>query len=166
MSPALNRHLKPDSDAVVAIAKKEGRWPPPHRCEACNTTKGRIVWHHHDYAHPVDVIALCRSCHSKVHAGSISEPRTGRTYPRLPPSRRKPAIRRARTPRPTSQIKAWRDGCGLKQKWVAEQLGVNVRTLQSWESGRTEPSTKHLTELMDIYRVPESEWPAAMRASA
>jgi hypothetical protein len=84
---ALNHHLKPDSDAVVAIAKKEGRWPPPHRCEACNTTKGRIVWHHHDYAHPVDVIPLCGSCHTRVHRGLLVEPLTGRMYPRYSPAR-------------------------------------------------------------------------------
>jgi len=85
--PALNAHLKPASTYTVQRAKL----PRAPNCEACGVAgmvaspdlpRGRwnVVWHHHDYAKPLDVIPLCCSCHYMVHAGRIDEPRTGRRY--------------------------------------------------------------------------------------
>lgn len=47
-------------------------------CEACAAPAHE--WHHHDYALAIDVVALCYSCHRRVHGGSLPEPRTGRVY--------------------------------------------------------------------------------------
>lgn len=84
--------------AEVARAIREGRMLPPQKCEACGVARtvktsgsGRLpnlVYHHHDYAKPLDVIALCQRCHQHVHHGLIPEPRTGVLYPRGRPARR------------------------------------------------------------------------------
>lgn len=75
--------------AAVAQAVKAGRMPEPDHCEACGVEgldrcpeRRSYVWHHFsvDPAHWLHVIALCRTCHGKVHNGSIPEPRTGRLY--------------------------------------------------------------------------------------
>ena len=71
--------------AAVKAAITAGVLPAPTRCEACQMAAKSgscrsIVYHHHDYDKPLDVIPLCQSCHRKVHAGSLVEPRTGRIY--------------------------------------------------------------------------------------
>jgi hypothetical protein len=79
---------------TVARAIKDGTLPPADHCEACGSVglpmgprrrhRSWYVWHHWSslLKHALDVICLCRSCHGKVHAGSIPEPRTGRIYER------------------------------------------------------------------------------------
>ena len=83
---------------AVTAALARGDLPPPTVCEACGESPqprqraprfgivtrltSQMVYHHHDYLLPLDVIALCRSCHQRVHIGQIPEPRTGRMYPR------------------------------------------------------------------------------------
>ncbi len=47
-------------------------------CQACHKKKG--IAHHPDYSKPLQIIWLCRKCHSKVHLGKLnvnSYPRTG-----------------------------------------------------------------------------------------
>jgi 8-oxo-dGTP diphosphatase len=72
--------------AEVARAIREGRLDQNVPCEVCGRPQsgvGRmaeVVFHHHDYSKPLDVIPLCRDCHRKVHDGVIPEPRTGRFY--------------------------------------------------------------------------------------
>ncbi len=36
-------------------------------CECCDKTKVRIEQHHEDYLKPLEVIALCNSCHTYIH---------------------------------------------------------------------------------------------------
>lgn len=81
---------------IVRLAIREGRMPPPETqcCEACGRgaselkpprqQKSPIVYHHWstDPAHALDVMPLCRSCHSFIHHGRLAEPRTGRIYAR------------------------------------------------------------------------------------
>ena len=66
---------EPRSCCVCGVA---GRYPPdgPHRI---NAPAWSIVWHHHSYApeHWLDVVPVCRSCHNRIHFGTIPEPRTG-----------------------------------------------------------------------------------------
>ena len=95
----------------VAKARRDGLLDAPGDCESCGTpqryTQGRypvVIWHHHDYDRPLDVIPLCRSCHVKIHRGLLPEPRTGRIYhyapvPSLENRRRivREALRRGRT---------------------------------------------------------------------
>lgn len=75
----------------VQTAIREGRMCRPTACEACGVTpntdayrkrRSGIVFHHHDYDKPLDVIPLCLRCHTLVHRGALAEPRTGRIYPR------------------------------------------------------------------------------------
>lgn len=42
---------------------------------------------------------------------------------------------------------------GLKQKDVADRLGIKDNTLSNWETGRTEPDMDKFLELCDIYRL-------------
>lgn len=65
---------------IVAKAISSGAIAPPTRCAHCGVTASDevvVIYHHHDYAEPLAVTALCRGCHSKVHAGNIPEPATG-----------------------------------------------------------------------------------------
>lgn len=48
------------------------------------------MWHHHHGYHPkhwLDLTALCRLCHSGVHAGRIPEPRLGQVRTSVPGGR-------------------------------------------------------------------------------
>lgn len=64
-----------------------GRIAPASRCEACGDTslENNYVHHHWSYKkeHYLDTIEMCRSCHMRVHRGTLAEPITGRIYPRL-----------------------------------------------------------------------------------
>jgi len=42
---------------------------------------------------------------------------------------------------------------GLKQRDVADALGVNDNTLSGWENGRTEPDLDTLIKLCEIYKL-------------
>ena len=71
---------------AVTTALRTGVLPRPSACESCGKaakTTGRtgLVYHHHDYSKPLDVIPLCCSCHRLIHFGKLVEPRTGRMYP-------------------------------------------------------------------------------------
>lgn len=48
-------------------------------------------------------------------------------------------------------IKAARINAGLKQKEAAEKLHITPKTLGSWESGKTKPSTKYIVPICDLY---------------
>jgi len=59
----------PDKKAAHVIlqnAVKDKRIQKPDICQTCGA-KGRIEGHHHDYAIPLDVKWLCRSCHVAEH---------------------------------------------------------------------------------------------------
>ncbi len=43
----------------------------PETCSACGNT-GVMAGHHEDYTKPLEVIWLCRSCHKRSHAGTLS----------------------------------------------------------------------------------------------
>lgn len=49
---------------AVHRALKEGRLVKPSACSACGAEAKYIDGHHHDYDKPLEVIWLCRSCHS------------------------------------------------------------------------------------------------------
>lgn len=46
---------------------------------------------------------------------------------------------------------------GLKQRDVAERLGIKDNTLSNWETGRTEPDMDKFLELCDIYEIDASK---------
>lgn len=52
--------------SALGVAVNKGNIVRPQSCSACGKL-GRIEGHHHDYAHPFDVVWLCRKCHSAVH---------------------------------------------------------------------------------------------------
>lgn len=49
---------------------KSHRWNIPkaisNKCQHCYQRK-KLIGHHYDYSNPLQVIWLCRSCHSKIH---------------------------------------------------------------------------------------------------
>ncbi len=38
-----------------------------------------------------------------------------------------------------ADIKAWREGIDQPRKWLADQLGVSAKTVESWEYGVRNP---------------------------
>lgn len=41
---------------------------------------------------------------------------------------------------------------GLKQKELAEEIGVSEDTVRNWENGRRHPSEEYLNKINDILR--------------
>lgn len=39
-----------------------------------------------------------------------------------------------------AEIMAWRTGLGRSRRWLADQLGVSPKTVESWEYGARNPS--------------------------
>jgi transcriptional regulator with XRE-family HTH domain len=43
---------------------------------------------------------------------------------------------------------------GLKQKWLANKLGVSEVTVSSWCSGKSVPQKNHLRKLCELLEIP------------
>ena len=52
-------------------------------------------------------------------------------------------------------LKAARVNAGLDQSVVAKKLGVNIATVSSWETGKTNPSLENFRKLCELYKWPE-----------
>lgn len=54
---------------TVCNAIKNGNLSKPTQCIKCGKTslECRLEYHHEDYSKPLNVIALCRKCHIKLH---------------------------------------------------------------------------------------------------
>lgn len=48
------------------LALKTGDIVRPGHCMICNT-EGKIEGHHHDYSKPLNVVWVCKKCHSDIH---------------------------------------------------------------------------------------------------
>lgn len=51
-------------------------------------------------------------------------------------------------------LKAARVNAGLTQKEAAQEIGVDVSTIFSWENGKTSPKATHLEALCKLYHMP------------
>lgn len=51
---------------LVKSALRDGRLVRPQHCDKCKKIK-RVIAHHDDYAKPLDIRWLCRSCHQCWH---------------------------------------------------------------------------------------------------
>ena len=51
-------------------------------------------------------------------------------------------------------LKAARVNAGLTQKEAAQEIGVDVSTILSWEKGKTSPKATHLEALCKLYHMP------------
>lgn len=52
-------------------------------------------------------------------------------------------------------LKAARVNAGLDQSDVARALNVNIATISSWETGKTNPSLENFKKLCKLYEWPE-----------
>lgn len=52
-------------------------------------------------------------------------------------------------------LRAARVNAGLDQADVARELGVNIATVSSWETGKTRPSLDNLEKLCRLYNWPQ-----------
>lgn len=57
----------------------------------------------------------------------------------------------------TAVLRAARQRKGLKQRELAEAVGVHVRVVQSWEYGTKTPSLKNLVKLADVLELDLNE---------
>ncbi len=48
----------------------------------------------------------------------------------------------------------WRTMAGLKQREVADALGVRQQTIQKWEYGQTKPPSNHWEKLSELFKIP------------
>ncbi len=67
----MKANIKRRATGAVAYAKKVGNLPCPQRCELCEKETSNLVAHHPDYSKPLEVVWLCHSCHSRVHASGL-----------------------------------------------------------------------------------------------
>ena len=125
--------------AAVAQAIRQGRMSRPSSCESCGATEN-VCHHHWSYAdeHLLDTIPLCRSCHGKVHAGSLVEPRTGRTYE---PS--------GRCTVDVGTTKTLRDG--KPQAAMAEKFGVSRARWAQWERDGSALPPGHAIRMVKMF---------------
>ena len=56
------------------------------------------------------------------------------------------------------RLKDLRDECGLKRRWVADQLGVHYNTIKNWELGKARPGPKEILFLAKVYKVEPDEF--------
>jgi hypothetical protein len=124
----------------------------PTRCEACRSTVD-VHAHHPDYDQPLFVIGLCASCHARVHAGQIREPRTGRWY--------------ETTAAPAAGFGAWlrerRQTLGLGLRPFAAALSkhmppkrrasITYAAVSCWETGAYYPERPTLLALLEMLDV-------------
>lgn len=54
-------------------------------------------------------------------------------------------------------LRAARVNVGLDQSDVARELGVNIATVSSWETGKTRPSLNNFKRLCQLYGWPEQD---------
>ena len=52
------------------------------------------------------------------------------------------------------RFRAAREACSLTLGEAARAIGVDARTLRSWEDGRTEPRLYKFIAMLDLYHVP------------
>lgn len=57
------------------------------------------------------------------------------------------------TKRITSNLKALREERGLKQKFVAEQLGITQNYYSQIENGHRHPQVEHLLKIRELFNV-------------
>lgn len=50
-------------------------------------------------------------------------------------------------------LKAAREARGLRQKDLAQEIGVSSAAVGQWENGKTEPSTEHLIRVCDLLNI-------------
>lgn len=51
------------------------------------------------------------------------------------------------------RIKELRESRGYRQQWIADQVGVQLRTYQFWQQGKIPPSGQNLTNLAKLFGV-------------
>ena len=59
----LNRHMAKEARRAL----RRARIVHVHVCEQCGADHGDIHGHHDDYAKPLELRWLCRSCHIRLH---------------------------------------------------------------------------------------------------
>lgn len=52
---------------ALRYAVRSGRIAKPSSCQDCGRSDLVIHGHHHDYAKPLEVVWVCRLCHSRLH---------------------------------------------------------------------------------------------------
>lgn len=57
---------------VVFRAVRSGRLVRPTACERCGESPKRIEAHHPDYDRPLDVLWLCKPCHTREHVAAAN----------------------------------------------------------------------------------------------
>lgn len=46
---------------------------------------------------------------------------------------------------------------GVKQKWLAQKLGVSEVTVSNWAQEKSIPTKKHLEKICEVLNVPKKE---------
>jgi len=139
--------------AAVYAAVAEGRLPHASTlpCEGCGAPA--VEHHHHagyEPAHHLDVTAVCRKCHRRIHNGTLPEPRTGQL--RTKPARRLPGSEPF--PRWLLEVRKARKLRQLDLGCMAERLdlgcGIHQVRVSEWELGKSRPSLRQFRVLCQV----------------
>ena len=127
--------------ALLNAALSRGGIRRGTRCEKCGGSF-IIEGHHPDYDEPLEVIWLCKFCHSKI---TKADTRGWRSLRHTPPR----SIRRQRC---AADILELRSQLGLTQDDLARVLAVAGSTIARWESGKHTPHRSIRRQLVKLAR--------------
>lgn len=63
---------KKKAHRIFVSSIRTGKVKRPNSCQHCGRSGCPIDGHHEDYSKPNDVIWLCKSCHQRVHYGTLA----------------------------------------------------------------------------------------------
>jgi len=129
-SPAVKKKAR----LAIMVALYKGDIERPAVCSVCRM-ETKIEAHHEDYDKPLDVVWLCRKCHTATHVKKRGIVKPVR-------------MRKNNTGGGKVKLKAWAKSYGVKR--LSEELGVNLSTVYGWLKGTMTPSDSHRLSILHL----------------
>jgi DNA-binding XRE family transcriptional regulator len=133
--------------AAVSDAVRDGRLPPPRTCILCRRTAR--VYHHGSYEpqHHLHVVALCSSCHGRVHSGELPDPLFGHTWDGTREARELNAQVSWRRILYGDRLRKAREARRLSVRAAAKLVGISHGAWHNVETGHTGTTVETLARM-------------------